>query len=160
MDGELRLLRNKPKNSLEYTLKLPDYFVPCKCRDTLQISHLEYENTVIVFKPTTVHYCTNFTSTAIATVSTYVRAVQDSHRLNTHPYPPPTRATLPDRHPLAGKYHTRARLPSQSLCIRIFAGVKSLLYVGSGTSLMFAPRRLRQRLSDASTSVPGTANIL
>ncbi|KII65077.1 hypothetical protein RF11_05656 [Thelohanellus kitauei] len=59
----------------------------------------------------------DFTSTASATVSTYgrvvlrggtllqaVRVVQDSHLLNTHPYPQPTRVTLPDRHPFAGKY--------------------------------------------------------
>ncbi|KII62111.1 hypothetical protein RF11_01484 [Thelohanellus kitauei] len=85
-----------------------------------------------VFKAAPVHYCTDFTSTVIATVSTYgrdirrigtllqaVRVVRDSHPLNTHPYPQPTRATLSDRHSFAGKYHTRALLPSQSLSIRI-----------------------------------------
>ncbi|KII73080.1 hypothetical protein RF11_12474 [Thelohanellus kitauei] len=69
-----------------------------------------------VFKPAPVHFCTDFTSTASATVSTYgrvvlrlgtflqaVKVVQDSHLLNTHPYPQPTRATLPDRHSIAGK---------------------------------------------------------
>ncbi|KII66118.1 hypothetical protein RF11_11934 [Thelohanellus kitauei] len=68
-----------------------------------------------VFKPAPVHFCTDFTSTASATVSTYgrdvlrlgtllqaVRVVQDSHLLNTHPYPQPTRATIPSRHSFAG----------------------------------------------------------
>ncbi|KII70743.1 hypothetical protein RF11_09966 [Thelohanellus kitauei] len=62
-----------------------------------------------------VHFCTDFTSTANATVSTYgrdvlrrgtllqaVRVLQDSHLLNTHPYPQPTRATKPNRHSFAG----------------------------------------------------------
>ncbi|KII74691.1 hypothetical protein RF11_11389 [Thelohanellus kitauei] len=70
-----------------------------------------------VFKPAPVHFCTDFTSTASATVSTYgrvvlrlgtflqaVKVVQDSHLLNTHPHPQPTRATLPSRHSFAGKY--------------------------------------------------------
>ncbi|KII66437.1 hypothetical protein RF11_02082 [Thelohanellus kitauei] len=67
-----------------------------------------------VFKPAPVHFCTDFTSTASATVSTYgrvvlrlgtflqaVKVVQDSHLLNTHPHPQPTRATLPSRHSFA-----------------------------------------------------------
>ncbi|KII69341.1 hypothetical protein RF11_16285 [Thelohanellus kitauei] len=62
---------------------------------------------------------TDFTSTASATVSTYgrvvlrrgtllqaVRVVQDSQQLNTHPYPQPTRATIPNRHSFAGKYNS------------------------------------------------------
>ncbi|KII72699.1 hypothetical protein RF11_15208 [Thelohanellus kitauei] len=70
-----------------------------------------------VFKPAPVHFCTDFTSTANATVSTYgrdiprlgtflqaVKVVQDSHLLNTHPHPQPTRATLPSRHSFVGKY--------------------------------------------------------
>ncbi|KII73121.1 hypothetical protein RF11_03616 [Thelohanellus kitauei] len=74
------------------------------------LKHLE------VFKPAPVHFCTDFTSTASATVSTYgrvvlrlgtflqaVKVVQDSHLLNTHPHPQPTRATLPSRHSFAGK---------------------------------------------------------
>ncbi|KII67586.1 hypothetical protein RF11_14320 [Thelohanellus kitauei] len=69
-----------------------------------------------VFKPAPVHYCTDFTSTAIATVSTYgrdirrigtlfqaVRVVLGSHPLNIHPYPLPTRAKLPNRHSFPGK---------------------------------------------------------
>ncbi|KII63781.1 hypothetical protein RF11_15015 [Thelohanellus kitauei] len=73
-----------------------------------------------VFKPAPVQYCTDFTSTAIATVSMYgrdirrigtllqaVRVVQDSHPLNTHPYPHPTRAMLPDRHPFPGNRNYR-----------------------------------------------------
>ncbi|KII63612.1 hypothetical protein RF11_12119 [Thelohanellus kitauei] len=75
-----------------------------------------------VFKPAPVHFCTDFTSTANATVSTYsrdvpplgtflqaVKLVQDSHLLNTHPHPQPTRATLPSRHSFAGKYRTGTR---------------------------------------------------
>ncbi|KII74847.1 hypothetical protein RF11_12989 [Thelohanellus kitauei] len=63
-----------------------------------------------VFKPAPVHLCTDFTSTASATVSTgpllqTVRVVQDSNLLNTHPYPHPTRATIPNRHSFAGKYY-------------------------------------------------------
>ncbi|KII69539.1 hypothetical protein RF11_00419 [Thelohanellus kitauei] len=63
-----------------------------------------------------VHFCTDFTSTASATVSTYVRVVlrrgtllqavklvQGSHLLNTQPYPQPTRATIPSWHSFAGK---------------------------------------------------------
>ncbi|KII62603.1 hypothetical protein RF11_14015 [Thelohanellus kitauei] len=70
-----------------------------------------------VFKPAPVHFFTDFPSTASATVSTYGRVVlrlgtflqafivvQDSHLLNTHPHPQPTRATLPSRHSFAGKY--------------------------------------------------------
>ncbi|KII62426.1 hypothetical protein RF11_16236 [Thelohanellus kitauei] len=70
-----------------------------------------------VFKPAQVHFCTDFTSTVSATVSTYgrvvlrrgtlvqtVKVVQDSHLLNTHPYPQPSRATIPNRHSFAGKY--------------------------------------------------------
>ncbi|KII64157.1 hypothetical protein RF11_00858 [Thelohanellus kitauei] len=71
-----------------------------------------------VFKPAPVHFCTDFTSTASSTVSTYgrvvprggtllqaVRVVQD-HLLNTHHYPQPIRAKLPDRHLFAGRYYT------------------------------------------------------
>ncbi|KII73322.1 hypothetical protein RF11_04704 [Thelohanellus kitauei] len=89
-----------------------------------------------VFKPEPLNYCTDFTSTAIATVSTYgrdicqlgtlvqaVRVVLDSHPLNTNHYPQPTRATLPDHNPFAGKYHTVASFPSQYLIIRNFAGL-------------------------------------
>ncbi|KII70755.1 hypothetical protein RF11_09978 [Thelohanellus kitauei] len=70
-----------------------------------------------VFKPAPVRFCTDFTSTANATVSTYgrdvlregtllqaVRVVQDSHLLKTHPYLQPTTATIPNRHSFAGKY--------------------------------------------------------
>ncbi|KII63111.1 hypothetical protein RF11_01861 [Thelohanellus kitauei] len=70
-----------------------------------------------VFKPAPVHFCTDFTLTASATVSTYcrdifrggtllraVRVMHDSYLRNNHPYPQPTLATLPDRHPLAGKF--------------------------------------------------------
>ncbi|KII67294.1 hypothetical protein RF11_07717 [Thelohanellus kitauei] len=72
-----------------------------------------------VFKPAPVHFCTDFTSTASETVSTYgrvvlqrgsllqaVRVVQDSHLLNTHPYPQPTRATIPTRNSFAGMIET------------------------------------------------------
>ncbi|KII63114.1 hypothetical protein RF11_01864 [Thelohanellus kitauei] len=71
------------------------------------------------FKPASVHFCTDFTSTANATVSTYgrdvlpggtlllaVRVVEDSHLLNTHPYPQPTKATIPNRHSFVGKKKT------------------------------------------------------
>ncbi|KII71280.1 hypothetical protein RF11_08776 [Thelohanellus kitauei] len=67
-----------------------------------------------VLKPAPVHFCTDFMSTANATVSTYgrdelrggtllqaVRVVQDSHLINTHPYLQPTRATIPNRHSFA-----------------------------------------------------------
>ncbi|KII68034.1 hypothetical protein RF11_02037 [Thelohanellus kitauei] len=70
-----------------------------------------------VYKPASVHFCTDFTSTANATVSTYGRdiprggtllqaakVVQGSHLLNIYPYPQPTRATLPNRHLFSGKY--------------------------------------------------------
>ncbi|KII71892.1 hypothetical protein RF11_11890 [Thelohanellus kitauei] len=70
-----------------------------------------------VFKLAPVHYCTDFTLTANAMVSTYgrnicrggtllqaVKVVHCSHPLNIHPYPLPTIATLPNRHWLAGKY--------------------------------------------------------
>ncbi|KII72909.1 hypothetical protein RF11_12378 [Thelohanellus kitauei] len=63
-----------------------------------------------------VHYCTDFTSTATATVSTYgknlrqrrtflyaVRVLQGSHPLNIHPYHLSTRATLSNQHSLADK---------------------------------------------------------
>ncbi|KII68184.1 hypothetical protein RF11_08135 [Thelohanellus kitauei] len=68
-----------------------------------------------LFKPAPVHFCTDFTSTANATVSKYgrdvlrlgtflqaVKVVQDSQLINTHPHPKPTRATLPSRHSFAG----------------------------------------------------------
>ncbi|KII67824.1 hypothetical protein RF11_03357 [Thelohanellus kitauei] len=51
-----------------------------------------------VYKPTPVHFCTNFTSTANATVSTLV---QGSDFLNIHPLLLPTRANLPHRHSFA-----------------------------------------------------------
>ncbi|KII73604.1 hypothetical protein RF11_16305 [Thelohanellus kitauei] len=70
-----------------------------------------------MFKPAPVHYCTDFTLTSIALVSTYgrdicrlgtllhaVRVVQGSHTVKTRPYPQPTRATLPDRHSFAGNF--------------------------------------------------------
>ncbi|KII66629.1 hypothetical protein RF11_01895 [Thelohanellus kitauei] len=70
-----------------------------------------------VFKPAPVHFGTDFTSTASATVSTYgrdvlqlgtllqaVRVVQGSHLLNTHPYPQPTWATIPSWHSFAGNH--------------------------------------------------------
>ncbi|KII68170.1 hypothetical protein RF11_12970 [Thelohanellus kitauei] len=68
-----------------------------------------------VFKPAPVHFCTDFRSTASATVSMYgrdvlrlgaflqaVKVVQGSHLLKTHPHPQPTRATIPSQHSLAG----------------------------------------------------------
>ncbi|KII61219.1 hypothetical protein RF11_11304 [Thelohanellus kitauei] len=71
-----------------------------------------------VFKPAAVHFLTDFTSTSNATVSTYdmvvlrvgtllqaVWIVQDSHLLNTHPYPQHTRATIPNRHSFAEKQY-------------------------------------------------------
>ncbi|KII66102.1 hypothetical protein RF11_00885 [Thelohanellus kitauei] len=89
-----------------------------------------------VFKPAPVHYCTDFTSTAIATVSTYggnirwigtllqaVRVVRSSLPLNTHPCPQPPCTTLPDRRSFAAKYRTGARLSSQSYNVGIFTGV-------------------------------------
>ncbi|KII62280.1 hypothetical protein RF11_09598 [Thelohanellus kitauei] len=69
-----------------------------------------------VFIPAPVHFCTDFTSTANATVSTYgrdvlredtllqaVRVVQDIHLLNTHYNPQPTRATIPKWPSFTGK---------------------------------------------------------
>ncbi|KII70495.1 hypothetical protein RF11_11831 [Thelohanellus kitauei] len=77
-----------------------------------QLGQLKLE----VLKPAPVHFCTDFPSTATATVSTYgrvvlrlgtflqaVKVVQDSHLLNTHPHPQPTRATIPSLHSFAGK---------------------------------------------------------
>ncbi|KII70259.1 hypothetical protein RF11_02475 [Thelohanellus kitauei] len=79
-----------------------------------------------VFKPAPMHFCTDFTSTANTTVSTYgrvvlrlgtflqaVKVVQDSHLLNTHPHPQPTRATLPSLHSFTGKYWATALLESK-----------------------------------------------
>ncbi|KII68378.1 hypothetical protein RF11_06825 [Thelohanellus kitauei] len=84
---------------------------------TRDIRCLVNENELEVLKPAPVHFCTDFPSTATATVSTYgrvvlrlgtflqaVKVVQDSHLLNTHPHPQPTRATLPTRHSFAGKF--------------------------------------------------------
>ncbi|KII71804.1 hypothetical protein RF11_01347 [Thelohanellus kitauei] len=69
-----------------------------------------------VVKPAPGHFCRDFMSTANATVSTpcrdvlqggtllqSVRVGQDSHMLNTHPYPQSTRATIPNRHSFARK---------------------------------------------------------
>ncbi|KII73422.1 hypothetical protein RF11_07223 [Thelohanellus kitauei] len=91
----------------------------CHTDNLLSVDHIlsyYFNQSLEVFKPAPVHYCTDFTSTAIATVSTYgrdirrigtlfqaVRVVRGSHPLNIHPYPLPTRATLPNRHSFAGK---------------------------------------------------------
>ncbi|KII63307.1 hypothetical protein RF11_04904 [Thelohanellus kitauei] len=79
-------------------------------------SYFESE-TLEVFKHAPVHYCTDFTSTSIATVFTYgrdircidplkqaVRGLRGSHPLNTHPYPQTTRPASPDHHSFAGTF--------------------------------------------------------
>ncbi|KII61496.1 hypothetical protein RF11_12912 [Thelohanellus kitauei] len=107
-------LNSPEKKSVDLKIDVREDYLTDEILEKVQlheVSELELE----VFKPAPVHCCTDFTSTAIATVSTYgrdirrigtllqaVRVVQDLHPLNTHPYPQPTRTTLPDRHPFAG----------------------------------------------------------
>ncbi|KII75059.1 hypothetical protein RF11_03131 [Thelohanellus kitauei] len=104
------LAKHLPLFGLDYSVLRENDYLPGN-RGKPESNFLE------VFKPAPVHFCTDFTSTASATVSTYgrvvlrlgtflqaVKVVQDSHLLNTHPHPQPTRATLPSRHSFAGKY--------------------------------------------------------
>ncbi|KII72945.1 hypothetical protein RF11_12315 [Thelohanellus kitauei] len=85
---------------------------------TFFCSHIE------VLKTAPVHFCTNFTSTANAMVSTYgrdvlqggtllqaVRLVQYSHLLNNHPYHQSTRGTIPNRHSFAGNPFSAINYP-------------------------------------------------
>ncbi|KII74969.1 hypothetical protein RF11_16427 [Thelohanellus kitauei] len=121
-----------------------DLFIPASKIETFRVIHIGYVNCHLhilgynnegymegeandleVFKPAPVHFCTDFTSTANATVSTYcrdvlrlgtllqaVRVVQASHLLSTHPYPQPTRVTLPSRHSFANAgVHLNNSLP-------------------------------------------------
>ncbi|KII73023.1 hypothetical protein RF11_13582 [Thelohanellus kitauei] len=92
--------------------ELRDYYVFMRRKYTFEtIRESPAIKELEVFKPAPVHYSTDFTSTAIATVSTYgreirqidtllhaYRVVMGLHSLNIHAHPQPTRASLPNRH--------------------------------------------------------------
>ncbi|KII73020.1 hypothetical protein RF11_13579 [Thelohanellus kitauei] len=80
-----------------YSMFIPHPVFP---ENILALAEINPKSMLEVFKPAPVHYCTDFTSTAICD-GVHAPSCKQLGKCKTHPYPQPTRATIPDWHPFA-----------------------------------------------------------